>query len=300
MSLQKLLTGLAILTWAAVALTAAPSPRSHRQVSTVSMQDDGPVRECSDLHVRMDSHEAVMQSEQRTITRAEAANLRVRGSSNGGVQVEGGSSDSYAVTLCKFARPGGGAESLLSQVHLSLENGELSVSGPHTGHDWTDFLLIRTPKGAAMDISVNNGPLTIRGVDGALKVHAENGPVSVHDCSGELDLRSHNGPVTLSGNSGKQNISTENGPVTLTLSGTTWNGSGLEARATNGPLTLEIPSHYQSGVVLESEGHSPFQCQAAACSEGRKTWDDDHKRIEFGSGPTVVRLTTANGPVTVH
>ena len=151
-----------------------------------------------------------------------------------------------------------------------------------------------------MDVSVNNGPLTIRGVDGALKVHAENGPVSVHDCSGELELRSHNGPVTLEGNSGKQNVSTENGPVTLRLSGTTWNGSGLEAHATNGPLTLEIPSHYQSGVILESEGHSPFQCRASACSEGRKTWDEDHKRVEFGSGPTLVRLTTENGPVTVR
>ena len=137
MSLQKLLTGLAILTWAAVALTAAPSPRSHRQESTVSMQEDGPVRECSDLHVRMDSHEAVMQSEQRTITRAEAANLRVRGSSNGGVQVEGGSSDSYSVTLCKFARPGSGAESLLSQVHLSF--GQLAS------------LLIRSPRALAAE-----------------------------------------------------------------------------------------------------------------------------------------------------
>jgi hypothetical protein len=300
MSLQKLLTGLAVLVWATVALTAAPSPRSHRSVSSFSAAEDSPVRECSDLHVQMDSRKAVMQSEQRTITRAEAANLRVRGSSNGGVQIEGGNSDSYAVTLCKFAAPDTGAEALLSQVHISFANGELSVSGPNAGHDWSDFLLIRTPKGAAMDVSVNNGPLTIRGVDGALKVHAENGPVSVHDCSGELELRSHNGPVTLEGNSGKQNVSTENGPVTLRLSGTTWNGSGLEAHATNGPLTLEIPSHYQSGVILVSEGHSPFQCRASACSEGRKTWDDDHKRIEFGSGPTLVRLTTENGPVTVH
>ena len=197
MSLQKLLTALAILTWAAVALTAAPSARPHRPVSSISAQEHSPVRECSDLHVQMEGREAVMQSEQRTITRAEAANLRVRGSSNGGVQVEGGSTDSYAVTLCKFAAPGSGAETLLSQVHISFTNGELSVSGPQAGHDWSDFLLIRTPKAAAMDIQVNNGPLTIRAVDGTLKVHAENGPVSVHDCSGELELRSRTKRSTL-------------------------------------------------------------------------------------------------------
>jgi hypothetical protein len=300
MSLQKLLTCLGILIWAAVALTAAPAAHSRRIVSSLLVSEESPVRDCTDLHVNRNGHQSVMQSEQRTITRAEASTLRVRASTNGGVQVEGGSGDSYAVTLCKFAEPGSGAENLLSQVHISFQNGELSVSGPHNNNDWSDMLLIRAPKAADMDLDVNNGPLSIREVNGTLKVHAENGPVTVHDCSGELDLRSHNGPVTLSGNSGKQNISTENGPVTLSLSGTTWNGSGLEAHAHNGPLTLKIPSNYQSGVILESEGHSPFQCHAAACSEGRKTWDDDRKRIEFGSGPTLVRLTTANGPVIVN
>jgi hypothetical protein len=300
MSLQKLLSCLGILIWAAVALTAAPRAHSRRFASRLSTQEETPARECSDLHRNLNGHESVMQSEQRAITRAEASTIRVRATTNGGVQVEGDSADNYSVTLCKFVVPGSGAESLLSQIHLSYQNGELSVSGPHKTNDWSADLIIRAPKAASLDIRVDNGPLSIRGVDGILKVRAENGPVSVNGCRGELDLRSHNGPVTLGDNSGKQNISTENGPVTLSLSGTTWSGPGLEAHATNGPLTLEIPSQYQSGVVLESEGHSPFQCHAAACSEGRKTWDDDLKHIEFGQGPTVVRLSTANGPVTVH
>jgi hypothetical protein len=32
----------------------------------------------------------------------------------------------------------------------------------------------------------------------------------------------------------------------------------------------------------------------ALSSEGRKTWDGDYKRVEFGSGPTVVRVFTAS------
>jgi len=64
-------------------------------------------------------------------------------------------------------------------------------------------------------------------------------------------------------------------------------------------VTVSIPSGYQSGVVVESEGHSPFQCQASVCSEGRKTWEEDVKRIEFGNGPAVVRVSTVNGPVSV-
>jgi hypothetical protein len=142
--------------------------------------------------------------------------------------------------------------------------------------------------------------LSLHHVDGNLKVRAENGPITVTDCTGELDLNSHNGPVTLEGNSGKQSVHTENGPVTLSLSGNSWSGPGIEASATNGPVTLRIPSGFKSGVLLESDGHGPFQCHSSVCSEGRKTWDDDHKRIEFGSGPTLVRVSTVNGPVSVH
>jgi hypothetical protein len=189
---------------------------------------------------------------------------------------------------------------LLSEIHLAFEHGELSVSGPHHGDRWSAYLLIRAPKAATMDLSTHNGPVTLHHVDGSLKVRAENGPVSVEECTGDLDLSSQNGPVTLEGNSGKQSVRTENGPVNVHLTGIEWAGSGLEAHATNGPVNLEIPAGYKSGVVLESEGSGPFRCRASVCSEGRKTWDDDRKRVEFGSGPTLVRVSTVNGPVSVN
>ena len=34
-------------------------------------------------------------------------------------------------------------------------------------------------------------------------------------------------------------------------------------------------------------------------ADARRTWDDDHKRIELGEGPALVRLSTENGPVSV-
>jgi len=114
-----------------------------------------------------------------------------------------------------------------------------------------------------------------------------------------LDLSAQNGPVTLEGNGGKQTVHAENGPVTLSLSGNSWEGAGIEAHANNGPIKVQIPSGYKSGVLLESNGNSPMRCDASVCSEGRKTWDDDLRRIEFGSGPTLVRVSTNNGPVSV-
>jgi hypothetical protein len=299
MTSRQALSLVGILVWAGVALTAAPRAIPRHAAVAVTRSHYSLAESCNDLDIRFDHHGTVMQSEERAITKSEAPVLRVRAEHNGGLQVQGWDQANYSVTLCKAAEAGSDAESVLSQIHLRFENGELGVSSPHSGDRWSAHLLIRAPKGAAMDIEAHNGPITLHSIDGNLKVRSENGPVSVTESRGDLDLSSHNGPVTLESNSGKQTVRSENGPVRVSLTGQSWDGSGLEAHATNGPVTLEIPSGYQSGVVLESEG-GPFQCHASVCSEGRKSWDDDHKRVEFGSGPTLVRVSTVNGPVSVH
>jgi hypothetical protein len=300
MTSRRALTVSAMVIWAAVAVTAAPHALSHRHSPTVSSSTDSPAESCADLHIRFDHRDTVLQSEERAITKAEAPTLRVHADSNGGVDVAGWDKEDYSVTLCKAAEAGSDANALLSQIHLSFQNGDLRISTPNSNDHWAAHLLIRAPKSSALDLQVSNGPMSLYHVDGNLRVRAENGPVTVTGCTGELDLASQNGPLTLEQNGGKQTVRSENGPLTLALSGRAWEGSGLDAHSTNGPVTLQVPSGYSSGVVLESDGYGPFQCNARVCSEGRKTWDDNHKRVEFGSGPTIVRVSTVNGPVSVH
>jgi hypothetical protein len=300
MELRKLLSGVAVIVWGAVALTAAPRAFSLRHPGQPGADKDEPISGCSELNVNYDRRRAIVQSEEKTISRAEAATLRIEAESNGGLQVEGWDQSNYAVTLCKAADPDYDADSLLSKIHISFHDGELGVSGPASHEHWSAHLLVKAPKSAVLELRVNNGPMGLYHVDGNVKVNAKNGPVTLAGCSGDLDITTQNGPVSLEGNSGKLRVDAQNGPVTLSLSGKTWSGSGLEAHANNGPLTLNIPSGFQSGVRVESEGHSPFQCRASVCSEGRKTWDDDRKSIEFGAGPTVIHLSTVNGPVSVR
>jgi len=301
---RTLLSAIGITIWAAVLVTAAPRVISHRYsehtVGVSTEHDEWPAASCNDLHIEFDGREGVMQSEAKTITKAEASTLRVKAESNGGVQVRGWDQNNYSVTLCKAARPGNDAENVLGQIKLTFSNGELGVSGPNSRHQWSAHLLIKAPRGAAMDLNVNNGPMGLFEVEGNLKVHAVNGPITVQKCKGDLNLTAENGPISLAENSGKLNVRTQNGPITIGLEGSNWNGEGLEAHATNGPVTLHVPSGYQSGVVLESDGHGPFSCAATVCNEGRKTWDENSKRVEFGSGPAMVRVSTVNGPVSVN
>jgi len=303
---RTVLSVVGITVWTAVLVTGAPRAISHRHAGdkegssiAISAHEDSPVAGCSDLHIEFDGHDAVVRSEEKTITMAEAPTLRVQAESNGGLQVEGWDRDTYAVTLCKAARSGSDVESVLGQIKLKFSNGELGVSGPSSHNQWSAHILIKAPHAAAMELNVHNGPMGLFHVEGNLKVHAVNGPITVRGCKGELNLSAENGPISLQENSGKLDVKTQNGPITIDLDGKSWSGVGLQAHATNGPVTLRVPSGYQSGVILESDGHGPFSCRASVCSEGRKNWDEDRKSVEFGSGPTVVRVSTVNGPVSV-
>ena len=259
---------------------------------------DGQAADCSDLHIRLDGERPTIQSEERTVSKAEAPVLRVREVENGGVQVQGWDKDAYSVTACKAA-VGGDAARLLSQIKLAVQGGEVSVSGPHGDReDWTVYLLIRTPRSADIEVTAHNGPVSFYTVNGKITTRATNGPISMKDCSGEASVSAENGPISFSGTSGKLRLHTQNGPISVSL-GANWDGSELVADAVNGPLTLRVPSGFKSSFLVESNGRGPVSCHASICSDARKTWDDDHKRIEYGSGSPVIRLSTENGPISV-
>jgi hypothetical protein len=106
--------------------------------------------------------------------------------------------------------------------------------------------------------------------------------------------------VSVAGSRGEFDVETANGPVDVRLEGRRWDGH-LTARAGNGPLTVTVPAGFQSGVEVRSSGHSPWNCDAAACANrGGRDWTEGSRMLQIGSDPVVVRLSTNNGPVTVR
>src|SRR5882762_10327712 len=60
--------------------------------------NDGPAADCSDLHMRLNDERPTIEAEERTVSKGEAAVLRVHEVENGGVQVRGWDKDTYSVT----------------------------------------------------------------------------------------------------------------------------------------------------------------------------------------------------------
>jgi len=283
-----------------IVLTSAKAA-AHRHSVNISGGHKHPITDCSDLRIQFDERDAVMRSEERTLTKSEAPVLQIHPHENGGVQIVGWDKDIYSVTACKAAAGSGdAAERILSQITLSIEKGRISTKGPADDGDWTVYLLIRAPKSASLDLDTMNGPISLYDVNGKLTARAHNGPISLKNFSGDADITAVNGPISVEGSGGNVRVHTENGPISVALSGKTWSGTGLSADAQNGPLTLMVPNGYQSSFVVESRNYAPVSCEASICDNARKTWDDNNRRIEYGAAPAMIRLSTVNGPVSVR
>ncbi len=284
----------------ALGFTSARANR-HRHSVNISDGHKQPATDCSELRIRFDDRDALVRSEAHTLTKTEAAVLQIQPHNNGGVQVVGWDKETYSVTACKAAAGSGDtAERILCQISVSIEHGKISTKGPGEEGDWTVYLLIRTPKSASIDMETMNGPISLYDVDGKLTARAHNGPISLKNFTGDAEITAVNGPISLEGSSGSVRIHTENGPISVALRGKMWSGTGLSADAKNGPLTLMVPNDYQSSFVVESTNYAPVSCQASICDNARKTWDDNHRRIEYGNAPAMIRLSTVNGPVSVR
>lgn len=293
MTISRALSAAALAT--ALLLAAAPARAGHRRGNNVSIHDEGDVKTCADLDIELDDRPAERGEQKLTFADDPSTALRVRIAESSGVRVRGADRADFEVLVCKAAPSKGD----LDAITAVREGGTLSVHGPSHG-DWVGYLIIAAPRNASMELSGESGPIAISGLSGRVTVRSSNGPISVTNSDGDIEAHAQNGPISARADGGKLRLSTQNGPIAVALSGSAWKGEGLDARAVNGPVSLAVPAGYRSGTTVESLGHSPFSCRGSACDGVRRTWDDDHKRLELGEGPVVVRLSTQNGPVAIR
>ncbi len=267
---------------------------------TVTIDGDSAATGCSGVHIHFGDRVTARGEETVTLSRAEAKGLVLEGSRHGGITVRGGDANQFAVTACTAAAGDdeASARSTLSRVALRSSGGRVTLEGPE-GEHWSGFFLVTAPRDADFSVEAANGPVSLSDLSGTLAVKAANGPVSLSDLTGSVDVDAANGPVTLKGSSGDVRIHAVNGPLTIALTGTRWEGKGLEADAKNGPLTLKVPEGFASGVRVETSSHAPLSCRAAACDGARRQDGNRTRLLEMGSESAVVKLSTVNGPVSI-
>lgn len=281
---------------AVLTLSVSAGSHGHRGL-TVSTSDDTQIESCDDIEVLYDGQPAARAQEQLTIP-VSGRPLHVEVGTHGGIYVQGGEAAEFSVLACKATRPGAGAEERLRELVLQHPAGQLRVEGPDDD-SWA-ALIIRAPQDSSLELEATNGPLSVYNFSGKISAQSVNGPISAAQFQGEFQAKAENGPITFEDSGGDLRLQARNGPITVELTGSRWQGQGLEGRTENGPITVRLPAGYQSGVLVEGSGYSPMHCDADVCGPAQRTWDNRARRIQFGEAPAVVRLYTVNGPVTVE
>ena len=211
-----------------------------------------------------------------------AATVSFDGGQNGGVLYKGWDQERMEVHARVQAHGDTDAEArdLARSIRFELRPNGGRAIGPADDDHWTVVYYVYVPRHRNLEGRANNGPLSAQGVSGTIRFETQNGPIDLSDVGGDVTARAQNGPIGIK------------------LGGSTWEGEGLDAETTNGPISVAIPAGY-SATLETGTVHGPFdteiplQVTIQPGEEGRRL------RVDLGGGGPLVRVVTTNGPVSI-
>ena len=133
-------------------------------------------------------------------------------------------------------------------------------------------------------------------VESNVTARNEHAPLKIENVRGRLDVDGAHGPVHLSDVGGDVRARVQHGPLHVELSGRQWQGVGLDAEATHGPLVLRLPREYGAQLELGAE-HGPFDIDFPITVT---RFDKSRIETKLGAGGPRIRAYTAHGPLSVR
>jgi len=204
--------------------------------------------------------------------------IAFHGGQNGGVTVLGWDRDQVRILyrVKTRARSVEQAKELAKQVRLETSKGWVRPLGPSRsrGEWWSVEIKAWVPRSSDLALRTLNGPLGVRSMRGTMEIESTNGPISLVDLAGAVHARAQNGPLHVE------------------LTGSKWNGAGLDAEAQNGPLNLVVPKNY-SALLQTGTNNGSVSIGYALEFQGRIR---GQFTTTLGSGGPPVRVVTTNGP----
>ena len=162
--------------------------------------------------------------------------LNVHGQ-NGSIEVIGEDrSDVYLeARVTARAHSQSDADSLLHQVTIQT-GGVIDAKGPQNSGftNWSVSYRLRVPHRFAGDLNTNNGSIELSALDGVIHAETTNGALKLDQLAGDI------------------HVETTNGGIKANLAGSSWQGSGLSAKTTNGGISVSVPHPYSAHLVAST------------------------------------------------
>ena len=208
-----------------------------------------------------------------------AGPIKVDGRPNGGIQARGWDRDDVRLRV-RVTASGATAEearALAAQVQVETDGG-VRVTGPESSNrrQWWASIRLDVPRNAELELEADNGGIHLEDFAGRAKFTTVNGGIHLDRVGGHLEGR------------------TTNGGLHVTLSGTEWEGEGLDVVTTNGGVHLEIPDGYNARLstgTVNGGVHSDLPV-----TTGRRRGHSGARiETDLGHGGPLLRLQTTNG-----
>ena len=139
-------------------------------------------------------------------------------------------------------------------------------------------IVIESPTEANISARTTHAPMDIQNVRGRIDVNGQHGPVDLRNIGGEVRAR------------------VAHGPLDVHLSGTKWDGTGLDAHAQHGPLTLRLPRDFGAELEIGAE-HGPMDSEFPLTLS---RFDRSFIQTRLGAGGPRIRAIASHGPMSLR
>jgi hypothetical protein len=217
--------------------------------------------------------------ELRTYTIPLGSKISVDGGDNGGVTFIGENRRDVRIVarVQASADDDATAREIARQVRVITDGGQIHSAGPaHRNYtSWSVSYDVYVPTQANLEANTSNGGISAEDIRGTMNFEATNGGIHLTDVGGNVRAR------------------TTNGGVVANLSGTTWQGQGLDLETTNGGARVNLPRGYNAQLETGTSNGGmrvdfPVKVRGSL---------NRHISTQLGAGGPVVRVVTTNGGV---
>ncbi len=224
--------------------------------------------------------------EVREMTISSVRPLTVDGGQNGGISITGEDRSDVLIRACVQAWGSSeeGARTSVGNIRIGTV-GTIKAESSAADKNWSVSYQISVPRSSDLNLTANNGGISISGVDGTSEFTTKNGGIKISNLSGNVKGR------------------TTNGGVKVMLSGTSWRGTGLDVQTTNGGVKISMPANFAAlvetgtvngGFVSDIPGLQADREEL----RGRRGPAKISTALNGGGAP--IRISTTNGGVNIH
>ncbi|RTQ48893.1 hypothetical protein EJV47_14960 [Hymenobacter gummosus] len=246
---------------------------------------------CDDSKWGSSEQKRYCETRDLTLPALKSGTLTVDGNRNGGITVKGysGSDIRVRARVQAWAKDEATAKALVDGVKVSTEGNTLRGAGPDGSGSNSGYAVsggggysvsyeIFVPEKTALALKTHNGGIHLENLRGPVSFEAQNGGVSIVAAGGDVKGR------------------TQNGGLSITLTGTKWDGPGLDVATTNGGITWKVPADYSAQFTTSTQ-HGPVRTDFSSSVKGNISRSE--VAVALGKGGAPVKAVTVNGGVSV-